>query len=101
MSGNKDINNLANQGEFHARVPPSHPLTTKGHAPGVKLGNDAYPEFHAQAYPAGTAPPEHSFTPKASGGQWGADVDTTDTLPGATSADVDKGIGHPISEQQS
>jgi hypothetical protein len=92
------------QGEFHIRVPPSEPLTTKGHAPGVKVGNDAYPEFHAETYPPGTAPKENLFQPQpfsevpgqANNPDASVRTDALD-LPGATSADVDKGLGHPVS----
>jgi len=61
MSANPD--SVAGQGEFRSRVPPSKPMTTKGHQPGQKVGNDAAPEFHAQTFPPGTAPKEHSFQP--------------------------------------
>jgi len=30
MSANSNAESLSNQGEFHSRVPPSEPLTTKG-----------------------------------------------------------------------
>ena len=30
MSPNRNVDSLSNQGEFHSRVPPSKPLTTKG-----------------------------------------------------------------------
>jgi hypothetical protein len=33
------------------------------HAPGVKVGNDAAPEFNAQTLPAGTAPSDRTFAP--------------------------------------
>merc|ERR1711975_48400 len=51
------------QGEFSSHVKPSEPLTTKGHAPGVKVGNDAAPEFSAETYPPGTAPSDRTFKP--------------------------------------
>jgi hypothetical protein len=71
----------------------------------VKVGNDAYPEFHAETYPPGTAPEENTFQPQTSSEVPGqannpdASVRTgaLDSLPGATSADVDKGLGHPAS----
>ncbi|KAH7358718.1 hypothetical protein B0T11DRAFT_340963 [Plectosphaerella cucumerina] len=90
--------------EFHSRVPPSEPLTTKGHAPGVKVGNDAVPEFHAQTFPAGTAPAENTFQPNVRpedtpSQRTGAAA--SDTLIGATSADVHQGLGHPGSGQTS
>ncbi|KAM5347210.1 hypothetical protein ACJ41O_010215 [Fusarium nematophilum] len=89
------------QGEFRSKVAPSEPLTTKGHAPGVLVGNDAKPEFHAEQYPPGTAPPERSFEPQTSteypaqaAGMKGG-VSAADTIQGATSADVHTGHGHP------
>lgn len=96
-------------GEFHNRVPPSEPLTTKGHAPGTKVGNDAYPEFHAQTFPAGTAPTENTFQPnpksevpgQAQNNAATAHTSASDTLIGSTSADVHTGLGHPGSGQTS
>ncbi|KAH7308715.1 hypothetical protein B0I35DRAFT_413321 [Stachybotrys elegans] len=93
------------QGEFRSRVAPSEPLTRKGHAPGVKVGNDAVPEFHAETYPPGTAPANQSFNPNPTGEVPGQalnpDMDAesrtraSDTLGGATSSDVHTGYGHP------
>jgi len=104
-------NAVANQGEFHSRVPPSEPLTTKGHAPGVKVGNDAAPEFRAQTLPTGTAPADRTFQPNTrdeipgqannpniSKETW---TSAQDTIGGATSADVHTGYGHPGSGQTS
>lgn len=85
MSASQNVESMINQGEFSSRVPPSEPLTTKGvsfyhdeskyrqprlilslqHKPGVKVGNDAAPEFSAEAHPPGTAPRESTFTPNA------------------------------------
>jgi hypothetical protein len=91
------------QGEFSSRVAPSEPLTTKGHAPGVKVGNDAVPEFNAEVHPAGTAPKSQSFRPnntsEVPGQALNPDMEgatsAADTLMGATSADVHTGYGHP------
>ncbi|KAF5678477.1 hypothetical protein FHETE_1195 [Fusarium heterosporum] len=95
------------QGEFSSKVAPSKPLTTKGHAPGVLVGNEAAPEFHAEQLPAGTAPPENTFQPNTENeipaqapGAEGA-VSASDTLGGATSADVHTGLGKPESGQTS
>jgi len=84
MSANSNPESVSNQGEFHSRVPPSEPLTTKGvspfsipstplsssrtntptqHAPGVKVGNDAAPSFSAETLAAGTAPSDRTFKP--------------------------------------
>ncbi|KAJ2896839.1 hypothetical protein MKZ38_005138 [Zalerion maritima] len=92
------------QGEFRSRVKPSEPLTTKGHKPGVQVGNDTLPEFHAETYPPGTAPKENTFEPNP---QLDKNYTTAppvaqqptsaaDTLLGATSGDVHTGIGKPI-----
>ncbi|KUJ20881.1 uncharacterized protein LY89DRAFT_638532 [Mollisia scopiformis] len=109
MSANQD--SVSNQGEFHSRVPPSEPLTTKGHAPGVKVGNDAAPEFHAETLPAGTAPSDRTFQPQTQSEIPGQAMNpnisketwtsASDTIGGATSADVHTGYGHPGSGQTS
>ncbi|KAI0894211.1 hypothetical protein F4806DRAFT_497993 [Annulohypoxylon nitens] len=64
MSATRNAESLANQGEFRSRVPPSEPLTTTGHKPGVKVGNDAVPEFHMEKHAPGTAPRENTFQPR-------------------------------------
>ncbi|KAK3363214.1 hypothetical protein B0T25DRAFT_419465, partial [Lasiosphaeria hispida] len=56
-------NSVGKQGEFHDSIPPSKPMTTKGHQASQKIGNDRKPEFHAQTFPPGTAPQEHTFVP--------------------------------------
>jgi len=98
------------QGEFNPHKPRDEPLTTSGHKPGVNVGNDTAPEFHAQTLPAGSAPPSRTFQPNPVGETPGqADNDATlrshgkestytnaiDTLGGATSGDVHTGLGHP------
>ncbi|KAH8879565.1 hypothetical protein GQ53DRAFT_620621, partial [Thozetella sp. PMI_491] len=101
-------------GEFRSRVPRSEPMTTKGHAPGVKVGNDCVPEFSAQTYPPGTAPPEHTFQPNPvseAPAQAGDPEDTSrftrasalDSVPGATSRDVHNATeyGRPLQGQTS
>jgi len=71
---------------------------------------DRAPEFHAQTLPAGSAPTEETFKPNNAGevppvpGQ--ADKETQQnsaqaTMPGATSADVHTGLGHPGQGQTS
>ncbi|KAI1363155.1 hypothetical protein F5Y08DRAFT_253026 [Xylaria arbuscula] len=92
------------QGEFHSRVPPSEPLTKGGHKPGVLVGNDRVPEFHAETYPAGTAPREDTYQPRPEGEYpaqaYGNAPSAADTLTGATSADVYTGLGKPIQGQE-
>ncbi|KAG9233449.1 hypothetical protein BJ875DRAFT_464127 [Amylocarpus encephaloides] len=109
MSANPE--SVSNQGQFHSRVPHSKPLTTKGHAPGTKIGNDAAPEFHAETHPLGSAPKSSSFTPNTKnaipGQALNPDISketwtkASDTLGGATSADVHMGLGHPGQGQSS
>lgn len=82
--------------------------TVNQHAIGTKVGNDAYPEFQAETHPPGTAPKENSFQPQTQDevpGQAHNPHTTTRTealdFPGATSADVHTGLGHPGSGQTS
>ncbi|KAJ4290065.1 hypothetical protein N0V88_006569 [Collariella sp. IMI 366227] len=95
MSANP--NSVGNQGEFHDRVPPSHPSMKSRHQLGPNVQHSAHPEFHAETYPAGTAPPEHSFQPNATehipGQALNPDADEYGhtgplDMPGATSRDV-------------
>ncbi|KAK2053048.1 hypothetical protein LY76DRAFT_525442 [Colletotrichum caudatum] len=108
MSATRNIDSVnPQQGEIHPRVPRSEPLTTKGHKPGVKVGNDAHPEFHAQAYPAGTAPKENTFQPNPPDvpgralNPEAADYTAPNDFAGATSADVHTGLGKPMQGQTS
>ncbi|KAJ6443889.1 hypothetical protein O9K51_02280 [Purpureocillium lavendulum] len=103
MSASKNADAMTPaQGEFRSKVAASEPLTTKGHAPGTKVGRDQVPEFHAEAHPPGTAPASRTFQPQP-GNDTAPPPATTgaampaasDTLPGATSADVHRGLGHP------
>ncbi|MCJ1308496.1 hypothetical protein MMC25_002149 [Agyrium rufum] len=102
------------QGPFKAKIAPSEPLTTSGHAVGTKVGNDAVPEFHAQTLPAGSAPADRTFKPnpvnetpgqagnELAGRQHGKEDTSTsaaDTLGGTTSGGVHTGIGKPIQGQ--
>ncbi|KAK3322831.1 hypothetical protein B0H66DRAFT_555319 [Apodospora peruviana] len=61
MSANP--NSVANQGEFHDSVPPSHSHTHKGHQIGQMVGKNAIPEYHAHTFPPGTAPKENTYYP--------------------------------------
>ncbi|KAK4986859.1 hypothetical protein LTR66_007742 [Elasticomyces elasticus] len=94
-------------GPFSAHVPGSEPITTHGHKPGKIVSEaDAAPEFHAQVIPAGTAPPDRTFKPNnlgevppaqdKSAGSEAEQTSASDTLGGATSADVNKGVGKPF-----
>ena len=80
------------------------------HKPGVLVGNDAVNEFQVEQYPPGTAPEEDSFhpnpvseTPRITEER---DKDApissaTDTISGATSLDVDQGLGKPLQGETS
>ncbi|KAI6086441.1 hypothetical protein F4821DRAFT_238264 [Hypoxylon rubiginosum] len=96
----QNIDSLVGQGEFHSRKPGAEPLTTTGHKPGVKVGNDAVPEFHMEKHAPGTAPREHTFQPRPEG-ETPTEVDPSDTLTGATSQSVHTGYGQPIQGQTS
>ncbi|KAI0844277.1 hypothetical protein F5Y00DRAFT_249119 [Daldinia vernicosa] len=103
MSATRNTESLYNQGEFRSRVPPAEPLTTGGHKPGVKVGNDAAPEFHAEKYPPGTAPPESTFLPNPVN-EFPAKsplIPPADTLGGTTSQALYTGLGKPFQGQVS
>ncbi|RWA04278.1 hypothetical protein EKO27_g10831 [Xylaria grammica] len=102
MSANRNPESL--QGEFHSRVPPSEPLEKGGHKPGVMVGNDRVPEFHAETYPPGTAPREDTYQPRPEGEfsaqAYGTAPSAADTIGGATSQDVYQGMGKPLQGQE-
>jgi len=81
-------------GEFHSKIPPSEPLTTSGHKPGVIASKaDAAPEFQAETLPAGTAPSSRTFQPQNDAvDPESVRQNAQDSLPGATSADVGAGV---------
>ncbi|KAK7946180.1 uncharacterized protein PG986_010501 [Apiospora aurea] len=108
MSATRNTESVAaKHEEFSSRVPPSEPMTTKGHKPGVMVGNDAHPEFHAETLPAGSAPREATHQPRPAEGEnlyqsnegGGADKAAA-TLTGATSQDVYQGYGKPMQGQE-
>ena len=110
MSASLNAESMQNQGEFHSRVKPAEPLETGGHKPGVKVGNEAVPEFHAETHPPGAAPQKGTFQPRPEGEvpaqalneslDASSQTNTTDTLPGATSADLHTGHGKPLQGQE-
>jgi len=104
MSASRNPDSLFGQGEFKSRVAPSEPMTTRGHKPYIKTGNDKVPEFHAKTYPPGTAPREHTFEPRPEGEvpaqAYGATPDVSETLGGATSKDLYRGVGKPLQGQE-
>ncbi|TKA34906.1 hypothetical protein B0A54_13869 [Friedmanniomyces endolithicus] len=70
----------------------------RAHKPGVNVGNDALPEFTAQAIPAGSAPKEATFLPNSTeavseGEGEGAEAKAMEGSTGATSGDVHKNVG--------
>ncbi|KAK5705894.1 hypothetical protein LTR17_021269 [Elasticomyces elasticus] len=100
---------------FHSSVERSEPLTTHGHQPGKLVGNEAKPEFEAKTLPAGSAPSKSTFAPNPTdnvppvqqyqdSSSIEADAPQTsasDTLGGASSAQVHQGLGKPIQGQSS
>ncbi|KAJ5114286.1 hypothetical protein NUU61_000045 [Penicillium alfredii] len=105
----------ANQGSFKPSVAPDGPMTTKGHQPGRKVNEaDQRPEFHLQTYPRGSAPASNSYTPNTENevgsqannpdvlrghGKEAVHTSAADTLMGATSQDVNQGMGRPLQGQ--
>lgn len=111
------------QGEFASKRERDAPLSTGGvsqsdafvlpictvpltehlqHQPGVLVGNDAAPEFHAQVLPAGSAPADKTFKPNpVNETPQDGSTSAADTLGGATSGDVHTGLGHPGQGQTS
>lgn len=68
--------------------------------------HDAIPTATATVLPAGSAPPESTFRPNANNeapalSDDAARTSASDTLGGATSADVHTGLGHPGQGQSS
>ncbi|KAI1330004.1 hypothetical protein F5Y16DRAFT_364673 [Xylariaceae sp. FL0255] len=105
MSANQNPKSVQEGTEFHNRVPPSEPLTRKGHAPGVLVGNERVPEFHAETHPPGTAPRESTFQPRPTGeilpsAEGEATTSAADTLTGSTSEELYKGMGKPLQGQE-
>ncbi|MCJ1352923.1 MAG: hypothetical protein MMC33_002907 [Icmadophila ericetorum] len=115
MSASRNADSITTaQGEVSSRVPRSKPMMTSGHKPGVQVGNDAVPEFHAETLPAGTAPASNKFTPNPisetpgqalndstlrSHGKESIYTSADSTLGGATSGDVHTGLGKPVQGQ--
>ncbi|KIW91771.1 uncharacterized protein Z519_07741 [Cladophialophora bantiana CBS 173.52] len=105
------------QGEFMPRKPRDEPMEKHGHQIGQKVSPaDHAPEFTAKTLPPGTAPANATYQPNPVGevpgqalndnvnrshGKEGVRTDPLSTLPGATSADVHTGLGHPGQGQTS
>jgi hypothetical protein len=70
------------------------------------VGNERIPEYHAETLPAGSAPEERTFAPNTAFRDDAVDEESTatsaaDSLGGATSADVNKGLGKPMQGETS
>lgn len=85
----------------------SHTLTSQvsniaQHKPGVLASEaDKAPEFHAKTVPAGSAPSSNTFTPNPDLNNQKMYQDASSTIQGATSGDVNTGLGHPGQGQTS
>ena len=73
-------------------------LTYPQHQIGTHQGA---PTFSAQTLPAGTAPKSSTYTPHPDAETINTPQDALDTITGATSADVNTGLGKPIQGQSS
>ncbi|KAK6530608.1 hypothetical protein TWF281_007448 [Arthrobotrys megalospora] len=88
--------------EFHASVPASESMERKGYPPGKDFsGNSGLPELHAETYPPGSTPQGNSSRPGAEPeatdyADPSAQPAASDTLSGATSKDVNRGVGRPV-----
>ena len=86
------------------------------HKPGVLVGNDTAPKFHAKTLPPGSAPADRTFQPnpisevpgqadnasvERDHGKESTKTTASSTLGGATSGDVHTGLGHPGQGQTS
>ncbi|KAF7511017.1 hypothetical protein GJ744_005563 [Endocarpon pusillum] len=105
------------QGEFKPRQPRDEPMTTKGHQLGQLVSEkDKAEEFTAKTLPPGSAPKDRTFQPnnlsevpsQANNPDVLPDDDkeptytsASDTLGGATSKDVNKGLGRPMQGETS
>jgi len=101
MSETRNIDAVADGRQFAGHVAGSEPMLKGGHQLGRKVGNDAAPEFRAQTLPAGSAPAESTYTPNPDLNNQGMYQKASETLQGATSADVHTGSGHPGQGQTS
>ncbi|EUC49480.1 hypothetical protein COCMIDRAFT_84348 [Bipolaris oryzae ATCC 44560] len=101
MSQNKNPDAVSDGRQFAGHVAPSEPLTNGGHQIGRLVGKDAVPEFHAQTLPAGSAPADKTYTPNPDLNNQKMYQQASDTLQGATSADLHTGLGHPGQGQTS
>ncbi|KAK4690479.1 hypothetical protein P7C71_g6319, partial [Lecanoromycetidae sp. Uapishka_2] len=104
MSASRNADASSGQpGQIGSHIERDEPMTTSGHKPGVLVGNDAAPEFHAQTLPPGSAPKDRTFAPNPVNetpgqalnndndrmhGKESTKTTASSTLGGATSGDV-------------
>ncbi|EAS33526.3 uncharacterized protein CIMG_04550 [Coccidioides immitis RS] len=104
-------------GQFHPHHHKCEHLESPKHKPGVKASpSDHAPEFAAETFPPGTAPADRSFQPnpveeipgqamnenvEEAEGKEAVKTTAASTLTGASSADVNKGLGHAMEGESS
>ncbi|KAJ5382462.1 hypothetical protein N7517_000373 [Penicillium concentricum] len=110
MSHSSKANNAANvkQGAFRPSVPREGPVTTEGH-PVNEF--DQRSENRAQAFPPGSAPASDSYSGEPSENynlnmneeeeEGTTYTSAADMFTGATSGDVNRGLGRPMHGQTS
>ncbi|KAJ5826838.1 hypothetical protein N7447_003601 [Penicillium robsamsonii] len=108
MSHSSKANNAANakQGAFRPSVPREGLITTEGH-PANEF--DQGPEYRARAFPPGSAPASDTYTGdpgdnynlnlNAEEEEENTYTSVADTFMGATSGDVNRGLGRPMQGQ--
>ncbi|EEP76908.1 conserved hypothetical protein [Uncinocarpus reesii 1704] len=110
-----EIHNL--HGQFHPHPPKSEHLESPKHKPGAKASpNDNAPEYAAETFAPGTAPPDRTFQPnpieqvpgqalnenvERAHGKESVKTTASSTITGATSADVNRGLGRPMQGESS
>lgn len=84
------------------KILPELLLTILQHKPGVLASEkDRAPEFSAEILPAGTAPADSTYQPDPDLNNQKMYQKASETISGATSADVHTGYGHPGQGQTS
>ncbi|KAF2033948.1 hypothetical protein EK21DRAFT_85757 [Setomelanomma holmii] len=98
MSQNPD--SVANQGQS-GPIRANLLAMSLRHQPGKLVDNDAIPTFEAEVLPAGSAPASNTFQPNPDLNNQKLYQDASTTITGATSGDVNTGLGHPGQGQTS
>ncbi|EAW07151.1 uncharacterized protein ACLA_018550 [Aspergillus clavatus NRRL 1] len=115
LNNPNSFDNANNRDFVRPTVQPSEPMRNDGHQLARKVAPADYkPEFRAETHPPGTAPASNSYIPNTtaesgnqamnplverSHGKEAVKTSAEQTLTGATSKDVHKGLGHPGSGQ--